>query len=260
MLDRSELPAHPSEPGSTTSWSFAERRIREAIQWCELGPGDSVSEPEIAERFGLGRAAVRIAMARLSAEGLAISAPRQGWRIKPITGETLGDLLTARRQIEPLMAQAALGAPELSRIAGLAILADMLRQRGEAQSLTTARHYDGEIARILARGLGAHASGWLDALRGETERVVRFLEGRRPGSSYRGSDRVPLIEAFNQGDRARALAWFGQEHDAFGRFVTDHLLAARIDLNQAPARRRTRKAGSTSPHRPRPGAQPEQGQ
>ena len=57
---RGSLPLQPRQMND-----FAEERLRVAILWCELEPGETVTEAEIAERFGVGRAAARAALERL---------------------------------------------------------------------------------------------------------------------------------------------------------------------------------------------------
>ena len=77
---------------------------REIIN-CELLPGEQVSEPTLAERLGVGRAAVRAALYRLSQERLVTPIPREGYRIAEITLKDVNDWFGARLLIEPAIAR-----------------------------------------------------------------------------------------------------------------------------------------------------------
>src|ERR1700754_817056 len=117
MYDHSS-PFTPA-PAAEAKAAFAARRLRRAVIECELRPGVEVSEPEIAARFGIGRAAVRSALATLAGEGLVSARPRQGWRVAPVTGALIGDVIRARRAIEPGLAAIRLKRDETERLIAL---------------------------------------------------------------------------------------------------------------------------------------------
>ncbi len=52
--------------------------LRTDIQDGRYGPGDRVTELEVAERLGVGRTPVREALRRLESEGLLVSLPWRG--------------------------------------------------------------------------------------------------------------------------------------------------------------------------------------
>ena len=84
MLDAGLLNPQQRLPGVDPQIAQAIRRLRTALVRCEIEPGQFVAEQEIAERFGLGRAAVRVALTALEVAGLVTRRPRQGWRAEPI--------------------------------------------------------------------------------------------------------------------------------------------------------------------------------
>ena len=57
MLDAGLINPSPRLPGADPQIAQAVRRLRTALVRCEIEPGQFVAEQEIAERFGLGRAA-----------------------------------------------------------------------------------------------------------------------------------------------------------------------------------------------------------
>lgn len=79
-------------------------KIRSDILLCTLEPGSEVTEAELAERYGFGKAPIRAALQRLAQEGLVQALPRRGHLIAPITLKDIHDLFELRLLIEPAMA------------------------------------------------------------------------------------------------------------------------------------------------------------
>lgn len=79
-------------------------RIRGDILECALEPGAEVTEGELAERYGLGKAPIRAALQRLAQVGLVQALPRRGHLITPITVKDVHDLFELRMLIEPPLA------------------------------------------------------------------------------------------------------------------------------------------------------------
>jgi DNA-binding GntR family transcriptional regulator len=107
----------------------AYRRLRADIASCRLAPGQRLTERGLAARTGFGVASVREALTRLDHEGLVITAPRKGYRVKPLTIKAVNDLFQFWMVIGPELVrlgiagatdaelkQAAAGFRELSRV------------------------------------------------------------------------------------------------------------------------------------------------
>ncbi|GGK45060.1 GntR family transcriptional regulator [Salinarimonas ramus] len=95
----------PGPPRSDKLGDLALATLRTAILACDPAPGSIVTEADLARRFGLGLAATRAALARLSAIGWIEAQPRRGWQVLPVSGAHLADLLAARRLLEPVLAE-----------------------------------------------------------------------------------------------------------------------------------------------------------
>ena len=93
--------------------SEAYERLRQAIMQLELAPGAGVSEAQLVKEFGLSKAAVRAALARLRAEGLVVAEPRRAHVVAPLTLRDVLEIYDLRLLLEPPGAEAAAG-----RIAG----------------------------------------------------------------------------------------------------------------------------------------------
>src|SRR6056297_2215958 len=109
MLDRNSPFLRTADPKRRDSLAdLAFRGLRDAILGCDPAPGAIVTEAELAERFAYGLAATRAALARLSARGWIVAEPRRGWRVVPISGAHLADLMRARDLLEPVLDDAAI--------------------------------------------------------------------------------------------------------------------------------------------------------
>lgn len=94
--------------------------LKRQIIRCQLAPGMQVSEVDLAERLGFGRAAIRTALNRLSQERLVDPIPRRGHIVTPVTFKDVRDLFHVRRMLEPpAVAQVAASRAELSHLAEL---------------------------------------------------------------------------------------------------------------------------------------------
>ena len=60
-------------------------KLREEILACRLSPGADLREQELASRFQVSKSPVRDALLRLEREQLVTIAPRQGYRVAPIS-------------------------------------------------------------------------------------------------------------------------------------------------------------------------------
>jgi DNA-binding GntR family transcriptional regulator len=77
------------------------RRIKTDVIRCALPPGTEITEGELCERYTLGKASVRMALARLGQEGLLKALPRRGHVIAPITLADVSDVFDLRLILEP---------------------------------------------------------------------------------------------------------------------------------------------------------------
>jgi len=87
---------------ATTLAAEVYRRLRADILACRLAPGSKLRINKLCDDYGVSLGAVREALSRLSAEGLALAEPQRGYRITPISLDDLRDLTAARIEIENL--------------------------------------------------------------------------------------------------------------------------------------------------------------
>ncbi len=94
-------------------------RLKAEIILGRMPPGSEHTETGLAERFGLGRAAIRVALIRLSEIGLVSSVPRRGFVVAPVTARSVKDLFETRLVIEPKAAALATGRVDPEHLARL---------------------------------------------------------------------------------------------------------------------------------------------
>ena len=83
--------------------------IRELILNNTLKPGSKIIQEEMAQKLGISRAPLRLALTRLESEGLVTTYPRRGFFVKNISKEELKDVLEIRTFIEIISIQLLIG-------------------------------------------------------------------------------------------------------------------------------------------------------
>jgi|UPI0004709380 GntR family transcriptional regulator, rspAB operon transcriptional repressor len=97
-----------SDAGSTLQERLFEDLKRKIIT-CQLLPGADVSEAMIAETYGMTKAPVRSALARLKEAGWLQSLPRRRHIVAPLSIKDVDEIYDARALIEPETARLAAG-------------------------------------------------------------------------------------------------------------------------------------------------------
>ncbi len=104
-------------PASLADHAFA--TLKREILACRLLPGAAVSETLVTDRFQLGRAPVRAALARLAEEGLVHAVPRRGWVVSVVTVRDIHEVFELRLMLEPEAAALAARATDIDRLRAL---------------------------------------------------------------------------------------------------------------------------------------------
>nr|WP_285895522.1 GntR family transcriptional regulator [Epibacterium ulvae] len=172
-----------------------------ATIWCELRPGEVVTEADIMERFALSRAAARAGLTRLGFDGWATSKARMGWEILPITGQLIGDVLKARRIVEPGLAQVKLCDGAQVEIAQIETILTALMRGGDQTALSSIRHHVDRIDGLLLGAMNPFTARHLRKLWHHSARITHYLEGDS-GTLFRRDDVFDLIQAILQRDVA----------------------------------------------------------
>ncbi len=222
----------------------AVRRLRRAIVTCELAPGAFFGEAELAARFTLGRAAVRVALTELAATKFVSRHARQGWRIAPVNGALSRDVLAALARLEPVLLDTPPDAATKAALAEAAGILDTVIGRDEPQAVTMARAAARRIHELLAAGAGGFVRDWLVCAWDHADRIVRRLE--IAGHAVPVSDLRALAQAICDGDRVAAARALRKDQSRFADELARGFLAKAELLAPESARSaRRRKARST---------------
>jgi DNA-binding GntR family transcriptional regulator len=182
-----------------------EDRLRAAIVAGQLLPNERLVEADLTRRFGVGRSAVRTALARLEHEGLVELEPHRGARVRLVSVTEAVEILQARAALEGLAANRAARNATDADVADLrGILADM-RRLLDAGDLLKASDVNAVLhRRLLEVGGHATANRLIDALRSQ---LVRFTYRTIlvPGRSERSfTEHAAIVDAVAAHDGAAA--------------------------------------------------------
>lgn len=195
-----------SEP---TQGERAYRQLRRMIVDCELPPGSSVSEPELTQLLGLGKAAVRVSLLRLSHDGFVSAVPRYGYRVAPLDIKDALELTQLRLLTEPPAYRLATGRldPAIIELARKRYSAGY--DRHNAKSVTRYLTQSREFKLAVAQASGnRRLADWVEEV---SERVDRYLRVSALASDLSptiASNLLPLCDAMlnGQADEAETLA------------------------------------------------------
>lgn len=192
-------------PAPDAKARFAEDRLLDAVIWCEMRPGATVTEADVMERFGLSRAAARAGLTRLGYDGWATPQARTGWLVLPVSGALIGQVLEARRIAEPALAGTDLGRAAREELAQIAAILAPLRDRREGAAVTAARHYVDRVDGLLLGGIEPFTARHLRKLWHHSARITHFLEDEG-GTLFHRAEITGLIRAVLDRDRAGIAA------------------------------------------------------
>jgi DNA-binding GntR family transcriptional regulator len=239
MLDQSPF-SLPKSPAAESDIAFASRRLRQALVRCELVPGTYIHECDLAQRFGLGRAAVRVALTELATARFVARHARQGWRVATVDGALASAIIEARLRIEPALIEKPLDERGAALLGSLRGAIDAVIGREDPSARTMAQQLCRQALDLLAQRTGGFIAVWLRDLWDHTERLTRSLE--LAGAAPPAADPRPLLDALLRGDREAALLALQEEQKRFTDAVAHGFLtAARLLPQDQPVSVRSRR-------------------
>jgi DNA-binding GntR family transcriptional regulator len=161
-------------------------KLREAIVGGRLQPNQRLVETDLSDELGVGRSAIRTALARLDQEGLVEHERNRGARVRLVEEDEAVEILEARSALEGLAARHAALARSKEDVAALReILARMQELLGTGDLLAASDRNALLHRRIVAASGHATAARLISGLNSQ---LVRFqyrtimLPGRRDRS------------------------------------------------------------------------------
>lgn len=185
-------------------------RLRGEILRCELRPGTSFRQQELAERYEVSASPVRDALLRLQEEDLVDVLPRKGWRIRPVSLKGVADIYEVRQMMERESISLLMSRPTAESLAAL----DAFRTVSGPETLENWAAYNRAFHIGLAEG--SVNSKLLQLARGLIDQVERltYLSVLTSGAGKLNAfvdEHVAIIDAIQSGDRRQALQ-LSREH------------------------------------------------
>jgi len=197
--------AHGAEAKPMSEVAFA--LIKRDIVRCGIAPGSRVTEGQLAERYGLGRAAVRAALSRLYQAGLVHAVSRQGYQIAPITIRDAQDLFGVRLLLEPAASRMAAERIDDRQLSDLEDLYRSATSLSETSANEAYLRTNTEFHVAVAWASGNQRLAELIAtLLDDLERFFHLGFGLRHWREEAFRDHRELVEAIRSRDGGRAAA------------------------------------------------------
>jgi len=185
-----------------------DQQLRDQIASQEIPPGAKLRESEIAERFGVSRAAVRDAFSILAQRGLIERIPNRGAVVKRLGHEQIVEIFSVREVLEGLGArQAAQKAPRKywdRHVVALGEPMDGFVRDGDFESFLA--NYDAFRRDIIAAADNQLLSDMLDGMREKIMVLARriiILPGRATQALH---EHRAVLDALCRGDAETAEA------------------------------------------------------
>jgi DNA-binding GntR family transcriptional regulator len=181
--------------------------LRTALMQGDLSPGQRLVEAELAESYGVTRAAVRAALIELSTEGILERIPNRGARVRVISIEEAVAITECRMVLEGLCAAKAAERITDEQIATLNDLGGRLRAAVADGEPLTYSALNRELHRTI-RELSDQpvATELLDRLNGQSVRHQFRLALRAGRPQVSVGEHLAIIEAVSRRDPAAAEA------------------------------------------------------
>ena len=205
------------------------QRLREAIVSQRFMPNERLIEVDLVSYLGTNRANVRTALARLEQEGLVVSEPNRGARVRLVTDAEALEITETRNALEALAArQAAARASDKDTARLRSIMREMHAAVSRGDLLTYSGingRFHAEIQRIAANATLTRLLGTLNS------QVVRFQYRAIliPGRARRSlAEHEAIAEAIAAGD--------GKTAERAMQAHLDHVLVALRRAMKEPLR------------------------
>ena len=220
----------------TTNWptngglaNLAYERIRGDVIRCMLDPGLRVTRAQLEERYGLGAAPIREALARLCHEGLVQVIPREAYVIAPMTLKQVHDIFDARLVLEPIVARLAAGRIDATQIRRLRELdVEVVESYDGAEHTHLEKRFQANRAVHLAIAQSTGNERLVEivaSLHVACERVfhLSFLLAEQLGLCLPSRSHEPTIAALEAGDGALAEQLMADEIRMLKAYALDAL-------------------------------------
>ncbi len=196
--------------------------LRDAILDGDFRPGQPLVETDIAARLGVSRAPLREAIRILSAEGLVESVPYHGTTVRALTKTDIEELYSLRGELEAFAIRRVIQQDAQQAASELREHMNAILQAAEAGDLHLVNEEDRDFHRTLIV-LSDHSlllSLW-NVVGARVRLVMALLNRRNSDLKQVAYNHVPIIEAIEAGDEARAVQEIRQHIANTGALISE---------------------------------------
>ena len=218
--------------------------LRELVLRGEFAPGERLLELALAARLSVSRTPVRLALDRLSHEGLLEPAPSGGFVVRQFTLDEVWDAIETRGVLEGMAARLAAeritDPSELQAIRGYQTQMDAIQPGGIetfARYMELNERFHSELAGLAKSSMLERSLTHVNSLPFAAPSAMVFARSKLPQAMEMlilgAEQHHSLIEAIEQrqGTRAQAIAW---EHARLSRRNLESALSNRDILRCVP--------------------------
>jgi DNA-binding GntR family transcriptional regulator len=212
----------------------AYERIRRDVISCAIAPGSEISETQLSSHYKLGKAAVRVALTRLSHDGLVRAIPRRGYRVVPVTLQDIHDVFELRLMLEPAAARMAAGKVNTQQLRTYDEVCSAGYEPGDARSTGRFLEANKAFHVAIAKATGnTRLAGAIEHLLDEMTRLLHLGLGVRKGPQEMQHEHRALVKALARADGEAAERICREQIEASRNMVLSAVLTSRSVMNLA---------------------------
>lgn len=202
--------------------------IKQDIVLCGLAPGEAISEARLAQRYGMGKAPIRNALARLTQEELvSVEQRRRGYVIKSVTLQDVHDLFEVWTLLEPPAAKLATGRINSENLRKLAEMCNRDYNPGSRSSATDFLASNKLFHLLIVRSSGNRKlCSILEQVLDETERLFHFGLRVQNRAHQMRDERKALVDALTSGDGDQVAAVARAQIETSRQMIVDAILSS----------------------------------
>jgi DNA-binding GntR family transcriptional regulator len=184
---------------------------------------------------------VRVALTRLSHDGLVRAIPRRGYRVVPVTLQDIQDVFELRLMLEPAAARMAAGKVNTQQLRTYDEVCSSGYLPGDAKSTSRFLEANKAFHVAIAQATGnARLSAAIEHLLDEMTRLLHLGLGLRKGSQETLHEHKSLVKALARGDGETAERICREQIEAARGMVLSAILTSRSVMNLALGAERPR--------------------
>ena len=219
--------ARKRTPSDLLRSAAAYEQLKIDIVACVLKPGEQITERALQERYRLGKATLRAALARLSQDGLISSEPRRGYRVTPVTLRDVNEVFDTRAIVEPAAMKAA---ASMMTDHAFESLEPAIRETKKPETLKSPTAFlaaSKELRLAIARGTGNFRLVRVFAqLLDESERILHLGYRHTNLTRVLSKQHESLLDAVRGGNGEVAAAISAQHNRETKLLIVDALVSS----------------------------------